>query len=208
MQKLTEKLTTQQMEREYRAKGYKFFNEPFSLNLFGIRGENLYADEFDDLIGLVYSNGSERVIELYPATTDPGAHYLLSPMNTAGTAILVPGQYRSMYMRGMHRNRPALVQRGKCAVYRDNNRDDRLDFEGKTIQIGHYGINMHRANIIGRTHRVGRYSAGCQVLQNSEDMDKILRAVKLQRYHLGSSVVTYTLFYEPEMLISKMEETC
>ena len=40
----------------------------------------------------------------------------------------------------------ALCQRGKVKVWRDNNKDNILDWEGEIDTGENFGINIHRAN--------------------------------------------------------------
>lgn len=191
----------QEMEGLYHEKGYPFFQKPFDLNVFGIRADNLIAGMFDDTIGVVWRDDhGELWVFQCPGTTDPGAYYLGSPMNPNGTAILVPGYYRRMWRPGMHRDKyMALKQYNKCRVYRDNNRDNRLDMNVQTVEEGVFGINLHRAKNVGKTLRVGAYSAGCQVVQNAHDLEYILSLVKVQKKWIGTDWVSYALFEERDV---------
>lgn len=194
-------LSWPELRAEFTHLGYPWFGSPLSLNLFGIRAANPRAGCFDDTIGLAWIDldGHQQLLQ-FPATTDPGAYYLTHPLNSSGTAILAPGHYPAMYRPGLHRGRyRALVQAGPCTVIRDRNRDDRLDFTGRR-QTGWFGINLHRAAARGTTLTVGPHSAGCQVVQRAADLSAILALVDLQAKHLGTPQVSYTLFYEPELV--------
>tara|TARA_B100001093_G_scaffold178885_1_gene171470 strand:+ start:11168 stop:11740 length:573 start_codon:yes stop_codon:yes gene_type:complete len=184
--------------------GYAVFDSgPYDLNLFGIRSPNRTADSFDDLIGCAYretADGPWR-IDYWPATTDPGADYLKDPMNSAGTAILATGQYRSAYMIGKHRGQyEALVQCAPVKVWRDDDRDNVLDFEGDPVE-GIYGINIHASaqNKRGdaRSTRVGKWSAGCQVHATQGGFDAMMAlAHKQLEAHPTWTKFTYTLLDE------------
>ncbi|MDD3535187.1 MAG: hypothetical protein PHC50_03460 [Candidatus Cloacimonetes bacterium] len=192
--------TIKKMMQEYKYLNSPFYTATMSLNIFGIRHSRMLADEFDDTIGVIWKANDKLNVLTFPATTDPGAYYLKSPMNPNGTAILVPGHYPGLWRLGLHRGHPALVQRGKCSIYRDNNQDDRLDLDAQSITTGLFGINLHRAQASGKTQKIGKYSAGCQVLQYAQDMDTIIDLLRLQQKYLGTDAVSYTLFYAPEML--------
>ena len=63
-----------------------------------------------------------------------------------GTAVLVPGQHRRCYKLGRHQGKyEALVQAEVLQVYRDNNKDTKVD-AGGPIDSGWHGINIHRAS--------------------------------------------------------------
>lgn len=193
-------LAWQNLRDEFARRGFPWYGSPWSLNLFGIRAANPRAGCFDDTIGLAWidANGHQYLM-YFPATTDPGAYYLANPINSAGTAILAPGHYPSMFRPGLHRGLyRALTQVGPCTVIRDRNRDEFLDFKGRR-QTGLFGINLHRAAARGTTLTVGPHSAGCQVVQRAADLHAILEVVDVQKQRLGTDKVSYTLFYEPEL---------
>lgn len=87
------------------------------------------------------------VIRQWPITTKPGTTVLRRPVNSKGTAILVPGQYEGVYKLDLHAGKYlALCQRlGSVKVYRDNDKDDQYDLNPSTIEEGMFGINIHRA---------------------------------------------------------------
>ena len=177
--------------------GVVFDSGAYDLNLYGIRSPGRTADAFDDVIGCAYrqSPGGPWSVEQWTATTDPGAYYLRQPMNVRGTAILVPGQYRSAWILGLHRGSyEALVQRGPVRVYRDDTRDEVLDLEGE--EEGLYGINIHASTRVeGRSSSsVGRWSAGCQVHGTADGFARMIALCHLQtRHHPTWSRFTYTL---------------
>ena len=172
----------------------------YDLNLFGIRSPERRANAFDDLLGCAYREREDSgwVVRFWPATTDPGSPYLRDPMNRAGTAILAAGQYRGAYRIGKHRGEyDALVQSGPVKVYRDDNRDDLLDFDGDPVE-GVFGINLHASaqNPHGdaRSTQVGKWSAGCQVHATQRGFDEMMvLARKQQEYHPGWLTYSYTL---------------
>ena len=153
-------------------KGYQWFDDgkPYALNIVGVRSASDRINAFDDKLYVVYRDDAcqERVLEA-SITTDPGHHYTrVKLLNDDGAAILVPGQYVGAYATGLHRGKyKALVQKGKVRVWRDKNKDERLDRDGK-VHEGWFGINIHRASAQGTTANIGKYSAGCQVFQNAD----------------------------------------
>jgi len=191
----TTTLELESIKQAYLDAGYAWFGEgEFNLNLFGIRGESSDPGEFNDLIGVAYvdADGAQQ-LRIWPATTDPGRPLLLRPINVAGTAILVPGQYPGAYQIGNHRGYEALVQRGPVRVWRDRNRDAQLDWGDDAGIEGYYGINIHRARPKGDTPDVGSYSAGCQVFQSARDFDDMMAIARSAARRWGPRI-TYTLF--------------
>ena len=188
------------IKKAYAAKKWPWFTKAYDLNLFGIRNLNKNSNKFDDTIGVAYidASGNERVF-ICPATTDPGAPYLLEPMNTTGTAILTNGYHKKMFKLGTHKGYVALAQYTPVTVVRDANRDSILDFNAPKRETGMFGINMHRAHEQSIIALVGKYSAGCQVIQVNEDLQYILSIVRLQKRYVGSDVVSYGLLMESEV---------
>lgn len=195
----------EQVLASIKAKGYKTFegDAPYDLNIFGVRSSNTTSNSFDDIVGVVYrcADGGMH-LEYWQATTDPGTYWLQNPSRVEGTAILVPGQYRSTYKLDLHGGSyTALCQRaGTVKVYRDNNRDNVLDWEG-TEHEGYYGINIHRASSSNTSTQVNKWSAGCQVIANPDDFARLLELANKQiEYHPTWTKFTYTLLEEADLL--------
>ena len=177
-----------------------FENGLYNLNIIGIRTPDDDANTFNDRICLVYKDEQGWVTRTWPCTTDPGTYWREHPMNVNGTAILVPGQYRSAYKIGLHRGSyEALVQRGsgdKVKVFRDSNMDDILDMEPEDIAEGRYGINIHKAGAASTA--VNKWSAGCQVLSNEADFRDFMAIVRKSAESYGQEF-SYTLVVAPEL---------
>ena len=180
---------------------YNFFTRGnYNLNIIGIRNANRNSNIFDDYICLLYKVDSNWITKIYPATTNPGKTYLNKPMASNGCAILVPYQYSRCYTIGLHKNSyTALVQtKGKVAVYRDNNKDNLLDYDPRTIESGYFGINIHRSSSTGTSKIVDNWSAGCQVFANINDFNEFIKLCKVSADRFGSKF-TYTLFDERQL---------
>ena len=175
-----------------RAKGHVVFeDEPYDLNLFGVRTVGSQANSFDDVVGVLYRHEGRWLCYTFPATTDPGTYWREHPMRLEGTAILKPGQYRGSHMVGEHKGYPALQQRMPVTVWRDNNKDDELD-EGLSEHIGDFGINIHRANRKRVSVQVGKWSAGCQVIADPLHFSFLMALARAGTVRWGNSL-TYTL---------------
>lgn len=152
------------------SKNYAVFenNKGHDLNIVGIRTQSEEAEKFNDWLTVFYLYDGVWNYFAFPATTDPGTFYRKNPLSVKGTAVLKPGQYRSVYKVGRHRNYKALQQINDMTVFRDANRDGLLDVQGVEEDHGMHGINIHRANAYRASTVVGKWSAGCQVFQDPD----------------------------------------
>lgn len=182
-------------------KGYAYFNKgKYNLNIIGIRnaGNNI-TNKFDDIIVVEYIDVyGIKTREIFPATTDPGLSNIKKPLSRKGCAILVPGQYRGCWTIGYHKGKyEALVQSKPVKVYRDGDLDNTYDFNPKTIEEGIYGINIHKAG--NNSTIVNGWSAGCQVLANRRDFDKLMKLAHRQYSNGYGKTFTYTLINEEDL---------
>ena len=186
--------------RRVKALGFKVFtNGDYDLNIVGIRSRARLADNFDDEIVVVWKELGIWRSMAAQATTDPGGYWLKN--GERATAILCPGQYRSVFKISTHAGKyTALCQRaGPVKVWRDGNKDLMLDHDPGSIESGYFGINIHRASIDrgedlqGASKIVGRYSAGCQVFKDPGAFSELMRLAHLQRDKRGWDTFTYTL---------------
>ena len=182
--------------------GYAFFESgDYNLNIVGVRNDSGKADRFDDNINVLYKIDDQWVVDCYPATTEPGTNILQRPIVKGGTAILVPGQYRSVYKIDTHggkRKYRAVCQRlGDVKIWRDDNRDRNPDYTGP-IHEGRYGINIHRQWGADDREYTGGVSAGCQVFQSSVDFYEFMETCQIASDTWGNSF-TYTLLDERDL---------
>jgi hypothetical protein len=173
---------------------YVIYDEPYRLNIVGVRNEESKPNKFDDVIYVFYKNENDKwEFKEYPATTDSGTYWLLNPMSNLGTAMLKEGQYVDGYKQGLHKGEyKALVQASPVTTYRDYDRNAVFDI-GTKETTGMYGINIHRAG--ADSQDVNKWSAGCQVFQKSEDFDDFMRLTDTHKNKYGNSF-TYTLLDE------------
>ena len=183
--------------RYMRSNDYVIETDPFKLNIVGVRNAQTIPNKFDDDIYVFYKNNLRLwEVHKYPATTDAGTYYLLNPYNQdLGTAMIKEGQYKDSYQRGDHRGYLALVQAKPITVYRDYDRNALLDFNNGKEDTGLFGINIHRANAVGTTKNIDKYSAGCQVFENADDFAKFLELAEKHNTMYGNNF-TYTLVDE------------
>lgn len=181
----------------FKKKGYAFFtNGKYNLNIIGVRNllqGDKQNNDFNDALVCIYKDQNYVWIkQIWECTTDPGITYLKSPINYKGCGILVPGQYKGVYQIGLHQGKyEALVQRGVLKVYRDNNRDNVLDFDPNTIEEGsNFGVNIHKAGSDSKI--INNWSALCQVFKKEDNFDEFMKLCKKARELYGNKF-TYTL---------------
>lgn len=183
-------------------KGYRFFDGgAYNMNIVGVRSGNRNPLSFDDEFHIIYRDEESRVNQhCFSGSTDPGTDSLKNPISSKGTAILVPGQYLGLWSLGLHKGQyEALVQVKPCKVYRDNNKDEILDFYPETLQEGVFGINFHRSNPAVPSLRVGSWSAGCQVMQDPKQFAFAISLFKKAAASYGNSF-SYTLLEDKDFL--------
>lgn len=195
--------TREQIEKAVLSKGYKWFTgDNYDVNIVGVRKNtaNKVTNSFDDLVTISYKDETGKWhFEAFPATTDPGIYWMNNLLNERGTAILVPGQYRGTYKIGKHQGSYiALVQHKPVQVYRDNNEDGVYDMRPESIHTGMFGINIHRSNSVRTSTQVDKWSAGCQVLANPDNFDKLMEVAGKASKQWGNSF-TYTLLQESDL---------
>lgn len=183
-------------------KGYVFFEKgDYNLNIIGVRCNKINQNDlFEDLLILTFKNNSFWETYYFSITTTPGIYYLNKPLSKSGCAIVFPNQYRGLYKIGLHKGKyEALVQKKKIQIYRDNNKDNILDFDLNTLkEQENLGINIHgpyKKNTI--LNKIGKYSAGCQVFQSYNELEEFLNICKKSAEIYGNSF-TYTLLEEKD----------
>lgn len=197
------KCLTYNFEKLFKSKGYRWFTKGnYNLNIIGIRSNknNKVTNEYDDLLIVDYNTdiGHKRVI--YRITTEPGTYYVKNLLCPKGVAILVPGQYSGCWKIGLHKGKyKALCQDKPVKVYRDDNKDNIFDLNNDTIQKGIFGINIHRSHEKLTVDKIDKYSAGCQVFQNTQQFNSFMRLCEVQAKLYGNSF-TYTLINEEDLI--------
>ncbi len=190
--------TREQIMNVVEGKGYKYFhdnnNKSYDVNIIGIRNSKTngrVTNAFDDLMTIAYKNADgEWMYHEYPCTTDPGTHWVENILNPDGVAILKPGQYRGSHKLRLHQGKYlALGQKKPVKVYRDANLDGKYDLLEESVKEGIYGINIHRATSRsgGKSTRIDKWSAGCQVIADNDDWHEFLDICQAAREIHGNS---------------------
>ena len=195
--------TREQIETAVKAKGYKWFednnNKGYDVNIVGVRNSETkgrVTNAFDDTSTIAYKIDGEWQYHEFDCTTDPGSAYMDNPiLENTGCAILKPNQYRGSHKLRLHQGKYlALGQKKDVTVYRDNNRDGNYDLDESKTDTGLFGINIHRATARkgGKSTRVDKWSAGCQVIADNDDWHTFLDICQTAREIWGNSF-SYTL---------------
>ena len=201
IQNLKNKMSVGYLQSICEKMGYSFFTKgDYNINIIGIRSPQLKANKFDDTMICAYKKLGVWKLKEWKITTDAGRYWLKHPMNEKGCALLVPNQYRGVYKIDKHQGRyEALCQRnGEVEVYRDDNKDQILDFNDVTKEWGMFGINIHRSNPNTESSIVEKWSAGCQVFKRVEDYNEFMDICETASYQWGNSF-TYTLLKESDL---------
>ncbi len=177
-------------------KGFKFFTgpKPFNLNIIGIRSASLTPDIFNETLMVIFEQESgEDEIVYFPCTTKAGLHYLKNPLHPDGCAITAEGQYLGAFIKRKHRGQYyALCQDRPIEFYRDHDKDAKHELLG-LLKSGKIGLNIHREAINKISKKIGRYSAGCAVIQSGFEYFMFLIDMAIK--HHGNRF-TYTLLNE------------
>lgn len=165
-------------------------------NLFGIRNETgLNKDIINDLLGFF----TEKEFFACQGTTDPGVYWTLSSeRNKGGTFHLIEGHHDKIWTVGKHKGYEALVNDWQKCKPTKGWRDADYNFtrDSKDVVVcDYFGVNFHRMHQNSTVKLIGKYSAGCQVVQKPEDFAYILQKAK----ESGQKTFSYMLFKAGEI---------
>ncbi|MEM0953318.1 MAG: hypothetical protein AAGI24_04180 [Pseudomonadota bacterium] len=196
---LVKQLTYARLQDVAKALEFPFFDRgDYNLNLIGIRTDDDRSNLFNDWLCLAFRQNDHEQLLTFSMTTDPGTYYRENPINVDGTAIMVPGHYPGLWEIRNHQGKyPALCQKAPVNVWRDNDRDEVLDYGGEQA-AGLFGINLHRASEHRESTQVDRWSAGCQVIAQPEDFDIVMAIARRARL-IYSNTFSYTLITEQQL---------
>ena len=201
--------TREQIEATVKEKGYKWFednsNKGYDVNIVGVRNSKTngrVTNAFDDCMTISYKVEGEWKFHCFPCTTDPGTHWVENILNDRGVAILKPGQYRGSHKLRLHQDKYlALGQKKPMKLYRDANLDGKYDLIEESVREELVGINIHRATSRagGKSSRIDKWSAGCQVIADNDDWHEFLDICQAAREIHGNSF-SYTLLESKDIV--------
>jgi hypothetical protein len=157
-------------------------------DLVWIRTDQSFDNKFSDYV-VRFSNSIADMI--MSCSTTPGDFYIFNPLTVGGITgaavaceqqvlashtFKTSGNWKSLWLGA-----PYFMQTGSIEIYRDGNKDRKLDKTTKTR--GWYGINFHRA---GAGSFVDNWSAGCMVVPDARWFEaiKIFQANQLINFTL------------------------
>lgn len=82
--------------------------------------------------------------------------------------------------------------------YRDNDRDALLDLDESSVETSIIGANIHHASTHWLSDIVGKWSAGCQVVQDIAHFTLLMALADKAVDRWGNSL-SYTLLVEQEL---------
>lgn len=138
------------------------------INIACFRNKERKANAFDDsLYTIKRNNNGDWEVSKFRCTVDPGLTQLQNPTfpeaQKNGTAIVCEHQTVKFKWATIGKgkyNHPCLLQAEPILLYRDKNKDDKLDFVNKELSPN-AGICIHCFGNYGETERVNNRSAGC-----------------------------------------------
>jgi len=176
--------TIEELQVEFKKLNYAWFD----FQIIGVRNKNNVSNKFIDTMYIVSNNKLYQ----FSCTTRPGLYWLKNFLNKKGTAVLKCGQYIKSFKLGLHQGKYlALVQAKPLPVYRDNNKNEFAEEIG-SLDIGFFGINIHKASNFLKSILIDKWSAGCQVLNNPDEFEYFMNLC----IESEQSYFTYTLLKE------------
>lgn len=160
----------------------------------GVRSEEDAPNKYDDKF---YLFNGEQFVKVVTGTTNPGTPILQGgylKYNRVGAAVVKADEvYYDVWKFGLHQGKmPALKQVGPFIVYRDGDKDGKSEEIGAPITGSGYGINFHTCSYLDKVvgENIGGWSAGCQVVNNTEQYYMVINLIKNQNR------ITYCLLKE------------
>lgn len=133
-------------------------------------------------------NNQPKIVGNWEATTEPGTHFTLNPMNPNGAARIAFGQYKSwkvdQHCGRSGRCHEALVQVEDVSVFRDKNKD--FIRTGDKLFTGVFGINQHHGFDLLRND-IGHAGAGCLVGRTIAGHREFMQLIKQDRRFQSSN---------------------
>jgi hypothetical protein len=182
------------------AKDYQVFSRPKEYNIVYIEGMSVdwtlngdAPNHFNDLrIVIEVVDGVPKIVDHWQATTEPGRHYTISPMNRKGAARIKFDQYKAWRV-GFHGNadrHESLVQVAPITVHRDFNKD--MKRTNDKLDTGIFLINQHWGYDFP-VNDIRTASAGCLVGRTRQGHREFMALIKQdRRYQANKDYLFYT----------------
>lgn len=185
-------------------KNYIIYEDPFVVNIVGIRNFIQTPGYFDDYLAVFYKDNSKNwQFKVWQITTDPGvmgnALFVTDDAKALGAGFIAEGQYVGSHITGHHFSNPpgysALSNQRPILIYRDNDNDIWAEKRIDSLTISTPGMNIHNSGPRKDINQVYNWSAGCQVFKDPKDYSEFLDIVlsKAQNPKVGSSTTKVVL---------------
>jgi hypothetical protein len=166
--------------------GYKFFKD----NIYALRVSDDFTDKFTDF-ALVFKGGV--CVACIPWTTKPGKYWISNPVTVGGitgTGCMVEGQWMDSHRyeatpKKKWGNAGYFIQHSPILVYRDGNKNNRLDKNITQHAPTWYGFFLHA---MGRGFKIWNWSAGCNGCSLNDWKQNI------DPYFKDGDIINYTIF--------------
>jgi hypothetical protein len=144
-------------------------------DLVWVRTDQSFDNKFSDYVIRFNNRVADMVMT---CSTTPGDFYIFNPLTVGGITgaavaceqqvigshkFVTSGTWSSLWLGA-----PYFMQVGQIEIYRDGNKDTKIDTAIKTK--GWYGINLHRGGI---GSIVDQWSAGCMVVPDARWFEAI-----------------------------------
>ena len=178
---------TQYLRKRYKDLGHRL---PNSNGLTWLRMDGVFTDKFSDFV-CVWYRGS--VVQLAVATTKPGKYWVSNPLTVGGitgTGCQKEGQtkdshkYESTGKSKWGSKAGYFIQVKSVIVYRDGNKDNKLDKNITQVAPTSFGFFFHA---MGRGFSIWNWSAGCMGTPLEEWL------VKINPYFSDGDVIDQTI---------------
>ena len=200
--------TTDRIISTLDSKGYRYFKDPWMLNLVGIRSKvkqqgTVAVDKFIDyMVMWYYDSNGKRIDGKAIITTTPARSFYVGTADDKFNSV-IPNQYRDTYQIGPHKGGYTALVEVKPILISRQEITGKYDFS-KTSTASP-GDNIHRASASGTSATIScnngtkGWSAGCQVFSNVNDFNWMMAAAKQQVINTNRNVFDYTLIKEEEI---------
>ena len=191
------------LQRSIAAKKYSWFND--KPNMIAIRTNLQVPDVFNDIITVEYKNKGVSTLFTAVITTEPGVAYQKKLLNPKGCWVMMPNQMIDAYSPGFHQGKTdhrCLRSTGMIYGLRDNDLDgiagNDKDAVAGWVDGTTVGANIHGANKLGITPKIGPWSAGCQVFAAWKAKEEMMDI--FANHYPALKKITYTLLTESDII--------
>ncbi len=184
--KKTKTAITSYIKKLCKENGFIFFED----NIYSFRMDKDFTDKFHEF-AFAFEGGECKGISSW--TTKPGKYWISNPVTVGGitgTGCMVEGQWIDSHRYESTPKRKwgaagYFIQHSAIKVYRDGNKDNKLDKNIVQKAPTWYGFFLHA---MGSGRRIWNWSAGCNGGPLSEWINNI------DPYFEDGQIINYTIF--------------